>query len=127
MLTVRNSVALLICVHSCGHVTGCRSSAPCLPLLSSLPLFLSLSLLSDTRSPTGTQGSRISQRQLASKVLRNYVHFCHLSSTGITSTHYHIWLFTWILGIELGSNKLVKLYVFFGKVYSDPLSTFLLG
>lgn len=79
-----------------------------LPFMSSLPLFLSLSLLSDTRFPTGTQGSRISQRQLASKILRNYVHFCHLSSAGIKSTHYHIWLFTWMLGIELRSNKPVS-------------------
>lgn len=86
-----------------------------LTLLSSLPLFLSLSLISDIRSVPGTQGSRISQRQLASKVLRNYVHFCHLSSAGITSTHYHIWLFTWMLGIELRSNKLVSWMYSLGK------------
>lgn len=51
----------------------------------------------------------------AGKVLRNYPHFCHLSSAGITSTHYHIWLFTWMLGIELRSDKLVSCMYSLGK------------
>lgn len=109
-----------------------RSSAPCLLLLPSscllFPFFLHLSLLSDKRSPTGTLGSwvRISQRQLASKVPRNCLRFCHPSSAESTSTHFHTCLFTWMLGIELRPYKLVSCMCSLGKMYSNSLPTFLL-
>lgn len=100
MLAVRNSIAMLIHIHSIVDMFyWVDVSSPF--------------ILSDIRSLAGTMGSWISQRQLANKVLRNCLHFCHLSSAEILSTHYHAWLLhgSW----KLNSGLISQLYVFFGE------------